>query len=349
MRTASIRSWPRSGAIAAAGAFLAAGCSNPSHGIAATQAVATTVASPTTTLGSPTTTTTTTTTKPDLTFAAVVAEVQASLRAGKVADADAIPDAVLTCPDPISLVAGQVFACTMTTSLAQPAPVVVTITATGGTAYTAEVSDCRNPTLTSAQISAIAKLGPGWGCPNSGSSQATSPTTAGSGGGAGGATTATTPPVTTPAFPTSLVGTWVDGPLTLSIAADGTGTAHWSAFSVTCLAYQPCTNGTEFPAGSGTMKLNTTAFPTTAPGQVPPQGTVTSSTDVHVWPTTTLTFELIHGEGIAIYLGDIINDKWDEFCAPSDYARFVSSCDSPATFPLAYSVTTTLPSLLSIR
>lgn len=118
----------------------------------------------------PSTSTTATTVPSAVSFSAIVTGAQNALRAGQVAGAAAIPDAVLTCPNQVPVTPGSVFACTIASQQADPGAVLV-VTIIGSSGSTSPLlippgSLCTMQ-LNPAQKSAVAAL-PGYtGCSTS--------------------------------------------------------------------------------------------------------------------------------------------------------------------------------------
>jgi hypothetical protein len=114
------------------------------------------------TTAAPSTSTTSTTLPPAAsgpTFAQLVATIQGSLRAGKLAGAGAVPDASLSCPHPVEVAAGNAFACRVASKAVGNAVLVVELTSATGD-YTPFIGDeigCSS--LTQAGQAALRSIG----------------------------------------------------------------------------------------------------------------------------------------------------------------------------------------------
>jgi cytoskeletal protein RodZ len=107
-----------------------------------TTSTSTSTTSTSTTTSTTSTTSTTTTTIPASgpTFTQLVGEVQKSLRTGHLSGANAVPDAVLTCPHAVAVAAGNAFACKVASKDVGDAILVVEITSSTGS-YTPFIGD----------------------------------------------------------------------------------------------------------------------------------------------------------------------------------------------------------------
>ena len=96
-----------------------------------------------------------------VTFSNVVSEAQIALRSGEVPGAGAVSDAVLNCPDPVAIQAGNIFACTISTQQADPGAIlIVTITSPpSGLSYkiTLGANGCSSG-LTTTQLAAVRRI-----------------------------------------------------------------------------------------------------------------------------------------------------------------------------------------------
>jgi hypothetical protein len=109
-----------------------------------TTSTSTSTTSTSTTSTTSTTVPTSTTTKPPAgsspSFTQLVSQVQSSLRAGTLSGASAVPDAVLSCPHSVTIVAGNAFACKVTSKDVGNAILVVEVTSAAGS-YTPFIGD----------------------------------------------------------------------------------------------------------------------------------------------------------------------------------------------------------------
>lgn len=109
--------------------------------------------------GPPQTTSAPTTTAPKMSFSSIVNDIQSRIRAGTLPSSSAVPDASLSCPVPVPIATGEVFACNVSSPTVGTTAVLVTINSDSGSDYTASLGSNRCVDLSSKEQAALRQIG----------------------------------------------------------------------------------------------------------------------------------------------------------------------------------------------
>lgn len=92
-------------------------------------------------------------------FGLLVAKIQSEIRAGTFPGSSALPDATVTCPNPVALTVGNAFGCNVESQTAGSALAIITVTGSGGSTFSGIIgTDLACSTLTPAQAAALDRL-----------------------------------------------------------------------------------------------------------------------------------------------------------------------------------------------